>query len=175
MVSPRASVTNLSGSWLFGRKRQSSPSALPPIHPMSSTNSSNSSAHPLSASVYMEDVDADAEFLTEAEQAFFIALQELGVRFLIVGMSAALLQSARGSTEDIDIWFDRLDDERIAEAARRAGGIMSFSTEQARCEAHLHDGFSSSQAQGLRTQECSASTPRRVGGFHAGRGVPRRT
>lgn len=38
-------------------------------------------------------------------------------------MSAALLQGARGSTEDIDIWFDRLDDERIAEAARRAGGF----------------------------------------------------
>lgn len=38
-------------------------------------------------------------------------------------MSAALLQGARGSTEDIDIWFEALDDERIGQAARRAGGF----------------------------------------------------
>ncbi len=38
-------------------------------------------------------------------------------------MSAALLQGARGSTEDIDLWFESTSDPRIAEAVRAAGGI----------------------------------------------------
>lgn len=54
---------------------------------------------------------------------FFRALSELGVDFMLVGMSAALLQGARGATEDIDLWFRNLDDPRIGEAAQRAGGF----------------------------------------------------
>jgi hypothetical protein len=41
---------------------------------------------------------------------------------MIVDMSAALLQGARGATEDIG--FETLGDPRIAEAARRAGGFL---------------------------------------------------
>ncbi|MDP3499317.1 MAG: hypothetical protein Q8S33_03260 [Myxococcales bacterium] len=65
----------------------------------------------------------DSESLTEGERAFLRTLSELGVDFLLVGMSAALLQGARGATEDIDLWFRNLDDPRIGEAARRAGGF----------------------------------------------------
>ncbi len=65
----------------------------------------------------------DAASLTEGERAFLSALSELGVEYLLVGMSAALLQGARGATEDIDLWFRDLDDPRIGEAARRAGGF----------------------------------------------------
>ena len=72
---------------------------------------------------------ADDAFLTEAERAFLESLEELGVRYLIVGMSAALLQGARGVTEDIDLWFESLSDERIAEAARRAGGFLVTRTQ----------------------------------------------
>jgi hypothetical protein len=46
------------------------------------------------------------------------------VRYLVVGMSAALMQGVRGSTEDVDLWFASLADERIAEAARSAGGFL---------------------------------------------------
>jgi predicted nucleotidyltransferase len=67
--------------------------------------------------------DADLAFLTSAERTFLLALHELGVRFLLVGMSAALLQGARGATEDIDLWFEDVGDERIGIAARRAGGF----------------------------------------------------
>jgi len=74
----------------------------------------------------MADDDA---FLSPAEHAFFEALDELGVRYLVVGMSAALLQGARGVTEDIDLWFERISDERIAEAARRAGGFLVTRTQ----------------------------------------------
>ncbi|MDP3231853.1 MAG: hypothetical protein Q8N26_03685 [Myxococcales bacterium] len=45
----------------------------------------------------------DSESLTEGERAFLRTLSELGVDFLLVGMSAALLQGARGATEDIDL------------------------------------------------------------------------
>jgi hypothetical protein len=61
--------------------------------------------------------------LTDRERIFLLALNELGVPFLVVGMSAALLQGARGATEDIDLWFERPDDPRIHEAAHRAGGF----------------------------------------------------
>jgi len=61
--------------------------------------------------------------LTAAEAVFLRALNELGVRFILVGMSGALLQGARGATEDIDIWFETTNDPRIDQAARRAGGF----------------------------------------------------
>lgn len=67
--------------------------------------------------------DTDDDFLSQAERSFLSALNGLGVRYLIVGMSAALLQGARGATEDIDLWFESLADPRIGDAARSAGGF----------------------------------------------------
>lgn len=61
--------------------------------------------------------------LTSAEQALLRELEGRGVRFLVVGMSAALIQGARGATEDIYLWFEDVRDPRIAEAVRAAGGI----------------------------------------------------
>jgi hypothetical protein len=71
----------------------------------------------------------DPALLTEGERAFLQALNDLGVRYLVVGMSAALLQGARGATEDIDLWFEQLGDPRIGEAARRAGGVWVTRTQ----------------------------------------------
>ena len=64
-----------------------------------------------------------ASAFTESERRFIAELRARGVRFMIVGMSAALIQGARGSTEDIDLWFEDPNDPRIAEAVRAAGGI----------------------------------------------------
>ena len=61
--------------------------------------------------------------LEEPERALLAALTELGVRFMVVGVTAASMQGARVATEDINLWFPDLDDSRLAEAARRAGGI----------------------------------------------------
>jgi hypothetical protein len=61
--------------------------------------------------------------LTTAERVFLAELDRLGVRFMVVGMSGALIQGARGATEDIDLWFEDVTDLRIAEAARASGGI----------------------------------------------------
>lgn len=69
--------------------------------------------------------------LSSAEQTFLRELHARGVRYLVVGMSAALIQGARGATEDIDLWFESLSDPRIGEAVRAAGGIWisgSFGT-----------------------------------------------
>jgi predicted nucleotidyltransferase len=61
--------------------------------------------------------------LEPAERDFLRALNELGVRYMIVGVTAASMQGARVATEDIDLWFEDVSDRRIDEAARRVGGI----------------------------------------------------
>jgi hypothetical protein len=73
--------------------------------------------------------DFDGASLSSAERAALRALNSLGVRYLLVGMSAALLQGARGATEDIDLWFESVSDPRIGEAARSVGGIWVSRTQ----------------------------------------------
>jgi len=85
--------------------------------------------------------DADLEFLTEAEGRFLAALNASGVRYLLVGMSAALLQGARGATEDVDLWFESIADERIGDAARAAGGFWVTRAQPPRLGGALGDRF----------------------------------
>jgi len=61
--------------------------------------------------------------LTPAERALFTALNRRGVPFLIVGMGAAILEGAPIATQDLDLWFSAIDDERIRHAAKDAGGF----------------------------------------------------
>jgi hypothetical protein len=61
--------------------------------------------------------------LTAGERAFLEALNALGVRYVLVGMSAALLQGANVSTVDMDLWFEDASDPRISQAAKKAGGF----------------------------------------------------
>lgn len=61
--------------------------------------------------------------LSRAERTFLRALTTLGVRYMVVGLSAAALQGADAVTIDIDLWFEKLDDPRIQLAAKRAGGV----------------------------------------------------
>jgi hypothetical protein len=61
--------------------------------------------------------------LEPAERAFLVALNDLGVRYMLVGVTAASVQGARVATEDIDLWLEDIADRRIGEAAQRAGGI----------------------------------------------------
>ena len=63
--------------------------------------------------------------LTPAERALLQALNVLGVRYLIVGMGAAVIEGAPGTTQDLDLWFGRIDEERLREAAKRAGGFYA--------------------------------------------------
>lgn len=63
--------------------------------------------------------------LTPAERALLQALNALGVPYLIVGMGAALIEGAPGTTQDLDLWFGQIDPVRLSEAARRAGGVYT--------------------------------------------------
>lgn len=60
--------------------------------------------------------------LTERELVFLRALGERQVPYLIVGLAAAALQGAPIVTQDVDLWFDRLDSPGLAEALRQVGG-----------------------------------------------------
>lgn len=66
---------------------------------------------------------AGSQIFTEAEQAFLLELSRLKVDFMIVGLAAAALQGAPAVTQDIDLWFKDIGDQRIREALRRVGGI----------------------------------------------------
>jgi predicted nucleotidyltransferase len=63
--------------------------------------------------------------LSPAERRFLEALNDRGVRFMVVGLGAAVLQGATVATNDIDLWFENLGDPRITEAAREAGGLYA--------------------------------------------------
>lgn len=63
--------------------------------------------------------------LTPAERALLQALNALGVPYLLVGMGAALIEGAPGTTQDLDLWFGRINPEQLSEAARRAGGVYT--------------------------------------------------
>jgi hypothetical protein len=60
--------------------------------------------------------------LTPAERALLNGLNERGVRFLIVGLGAAVLEGAPLATQDVDLWLEGLDD-RVEAAAQAAGGF----------------------------------------------------
>jgi predicted nucleotidyltransferase len=65
----------------------------------------------------------DFSAFTPAERALLDALVRRGIRFMLVGLSAAVLQGANSGTRDIDIWFEDTSDERIREAVREANGV----------------------------------------------------
>lgn len=59
-----------------------------------------------------------APLLNESELRFLQALLRRKVRFIVVGLSAAALQGAPVVTQDVDLWFENLNDPRIREALR---------------------------------------------------------
>jgi predicted nucleotidyltransferase len=65
----------------------------------------------------------DFSAFTRGERAVLLALNRHGVRYMIVGLSAAVLQGANAGTRDIDLWFESTADPRIRDAVREAGGI----------------------------------------------------
>ena len=62
-------------------------------------------------------------WLEPGEHRFLQALDELGIPYLIVGASAAVMQGAPLVTQDIDLWFENRLDPRLHEAAKHAGGV----------------------------------------------------
>jgi predicted nucleotidyltransferase len=65
----------------------------------------------------------DFSAFTDGERKLLEALNRRGVRFILVDLSAAVLQGADTATRDIDLWFEDLSDIRIEQAVREVGGI----------------------------------------------------
>jgi hypothetical protein len=65
----------------------------------------------------------DVFALTPAERRLFAALTHRGIRFLLIGLGAAVLEGAPVSTQDLDVWLERIDDPRVPTAAADAGGF----------------------------------------------------
>jgi hypothetical protein len=61
--------------------------------------------------------------LTPAERHLLGALQRRGVRFVIVGMGAAVLEGAPLATQDLELWIEQAGDERLRLAAAEVGGF----------------------------------------------------
>lgn len=66
------------------------------------------------------------QFLSEKTLTFLRGLGRLDVRFMVVGMAAAVMQGSDRGTEDIDLWFSSLSDPGIDKAARAAGGMFAW-------------------------------------------------
>jgi hypothetical protein len=61
--------------------------------------------------------------LTPAERRLLEALTQRGVRYLVIGLGAAVLQGAPVSTQDLDLWLERPGDDAVRLAAADAGGF----------------------------------------------------
>lgn len=61
--------------------------------------------------------------LTPAERALLTALNRHGVRYLVVGLGAAVLQGAPVSTQDLDLWFAHPGEASVRQAAMDVGGF----------------------------------------------------
>jgi len=59
--------------------------------------------------------------LSEAELRLLGTLLRHKIRFMVVGLSAAALQGAPVVTEDIDLWFDDLNDPKLIPALVKVG------------------------------------------------------
>jgi hypothetical protein len=66
--------------------------------------------------------------LSDAEADLIRSLLEEEVRFMVVGMSAAILQNAPGMTQDIDLWFEGGQGDRLTEACRKIGATYYWRT-----------------------------------------------
>lgn len=60
---------------------------------------------------------------TDKEISFLLELGKKKVKFIIVGLSAAVLQGAPAVTQDIELWFRDLNDPGIKKALKKVGGI----------------------------------------------------
>jgi len=59
--------------------------------------------------------------LTDKEIELLQSLVDAEVRFMVVGMGAAILQNAPGVTQDLDLWFARKQTDLLAQACQRVG------------------------------------------------------
>ncbi len=67
---------------------------------------------------------SDSAF-SDQEIVFLRELHHLGLRYILVGAGAAVVQGANTMTQDLDFWLDDNASPHIAAAAKAAGGFYS--------------------------------------------------
>lgn len=67
---------------------------------------------------------ADTTLLSDEELEFLRQLRRNDVQFMIVGSAAAALQGVPVVTQDIDLWFEDLDDPGILAALKAVGATL---------------------------------------------------
>lgn len=60
---------------------------------------------------------------SDKQLALLEAFNKRGVRFLIVGLGAAVLQGAHVVTQDVDLWFEDLGNDNFQDAVKAVGGF----------------------------------------------------
>jgi len=60
---------------------------------------------------------------SESELRLLQILLKRKVRFMVVGLSAAALQGAPVVTQDIDLWFENLGEQKISRALQEVGAV----------------------------------------------------
>lgn len=66
------------------------------------------------------------EPITRTELEFLRELTKRGSKFMVVGMTSAILQGATSATRDIDLWFARTSDGKLSDAATAVGGVFMW-------------------------------------------------
>ena len=61
--------------------------------------------------------------LTSEERALLDSFQRHNVRFLIVGLTSAVMQGAHVVTQDIDLWIENLGNEKFVSAVKEVGAF----------------------------------------------------
>jgi hypothetical protein len=74
-------------------------------------------------SAFAADCRVDDFALTPGERRLFASLRQRQVRFILLGMGAALLEGVPVATQDLDVWFEDAGNPAIRDAARDAGGF----------------------------------------------------
>jgi hypothetical protein len=68
--------------------------------------------------------DSDTLPVSEQEIELLRELSEVGVPFMLVGLSAAVVQGADAVTKDLDLWFRSTSHPGLDQAARKVGGAF---------------------------------------------------
>lgn len=62
--------------------------------------------------------------LSEIEKQLLKALRDANVDYMIVGLSAAVLQNAPVVTKDVDLWFREINDQKMEDCCKNVGGFF---------------------------------------------------
>lgn len=61
---------------------------------------------------------------SQKEIKLFAELNKAGMRYIIVGLASAAMQGAPIVTQDVDVWFENIGDEKIRTVIKKCGAVF---------------------------------------------------